>query len=190
MVKRVWAIVVSLTLILCFCGVIAANRSLSPEGERQRAFRAAERGDIEELGRLLDRGLSPNARVRSDNLWILRKLNHEDEFFRYGTPLIVGAAYGRHYETVRYLLDRGADVNNPGPAGETALLEAAGQDDAKMVRLLLSRGADPYMCWKDGSLPESHNPEVQRLLEHGMADWKRRGLPSVRHRREPSPGSY
>lgn len=64
-----------------------------------------------------------------------------------GTPLM-HAAYHRHIAAVRWLLERGADVNQRATfhgleTGRcTALHLAAQTDDAELVSLLLSRGAD------------------------------------------------
>jgi ankyrin repeat protein len=61
------------------------------------------------------------------------------------TPLMAAAQAG-HTETVRTLLDAGADVNarrGGGAKGRTALIDAAGAGHAEIVRLLLGKGADP-----------------------------------------------
>jgi ankyrin repeat protein len=87
------------------------------------------------------------------------------------SPVLSGAASG-DVETLRLLLDAGAKVddfpksNEPRAADiaagfRTPLMWAAYHNDARMVRLLLERGADPYQstyfgsplshaCWSDG----------------------------------------
>jgi len=94
------------------------------------------------------------------------------------SQLRIAAGLGRMNE-VSSLLDRGADANSPGPgteqvpAGGTALMLAVARNHQDVVRLLLSKGADPnqadqgggtaliYASWKG-------NIEIVRmLLKHG-----------------------
>ena len=58
------------------------------------------------------------------------------------TPLLFAARQG-HVETVRVLLDSGANVNDTAAAGTSALVVAAHSDHGELARFLLSRGADP-----------------------------------------------
>jgi ankyrin repeat protein len=53
----------------------------------------------------------------------------------------------------RVLLDAGADVNQPQEAGWTALHQAAHRGWTEIVRLLLSRGADPAAPTAEGKSP-------------------------------------
>jgi ankyrin repeat protein len=55
-------------------------------------------------------------------------------------PLFDAAALS-NLDKVRRLLDGGADPNQTGPNGNTALIAAAAQNDDRIVRLLLERGA-------------------------------------------------
>ena len=94
-------------------------------GRADRAlYRAAERGDLERLARLLEAGANVNAALQGD-----------------GTPLI-GAARAGKLEAVRLLLDRGADPNLPVRGDGTPLIMAAREGHAEVVALLLGRGAD------------------------------------------------
>jgi ankyrin repeat protein len=63
------------------------------------------------------------------------------------TPLW-GAAYGGYDGEVRFLLDRGADVNGKTGFDQTPLMIAASQGHESTVRLLLSRGADVFAEWQ------------------------------------------
>ena len=47
-----------------------------------------------------------------------------------------------HTETVKLLLDKGADVNMKTDNGETALIEASENGHIEVVKLLLDKGAD------------------------------------------------
>ncbi len=97
------------------------------------------------------------------------------------TPLHY-AAQGGHATVVAFLLDKGAQVNRPNIAGETALHYAVGLDDPETVKLLLSRGADPQAKTTDGSTPLQMAAawgqlgSIEALLEKG-AD-PRQTLPS------------
>jgi hypothetical protein len=62
---------------------------------------------------------------------------------------------------VSQFLDRGADVNSRDEDRQTALFLAVCNDSAKMVRLLLSRGADASL--RDGWKPE--NPDGFTAIE-------------------------
>jgi ankyrin repeat protein len=66
------------------------------------------------------------------------------------TPLMQAAAFG-NIETLRVLLDAGAEVNARNRADATALLWAAG--DPEKARLLIERGADVKLQSKQGRTP-------------------------------------
>ena len=59
------------------------------------------------------------------------------------TPLLVAVSVHGNSATVRYLIEKGADVKVIGPLGSDALQLAAMKGDTEMVRLLLKKGADP-----------------------------------------------
>ena len=66
------------------------------------------------------------------------------------TPLMAGVLYG-DADTVRLLLDSGADPNIRNEAGATALMWAT--DDPEKTRLLLTKGADAKARSEDGRTP-------------------------------------
>ena len=86
------------------------------------------------------------------------------------TPLMYAALYG-DFDSVRLLLDSGADPNVRNDAGATALMWAA--DDLEKARLLLDRGADANARSDDGRTPLiiaagqfGSGPLVKLLLDH------------------------
>ncbi len=87
------------------------------------------------------------------------------------TPLMYAAALGS-LDTMRLLLDNGADVNARSAIGATALMWAAA-DPAK-VRLLVERGADVKMASESGrtalllaAMSDQSAATVRLLLERG-----------------------
>jgi ankyrin repeat protein len=87
------------------------------------------------------------------------------------TPLMYAAALGS-LDTMRLLLDKGADVNAKSAAGATALMWAAA-DPAK-VRLLVERGADVKAVSESGrtalllaAMSDQSAETVRLLLERG-----------------------
>lgn len=57
------------------------------------------------------------------------------------SPLII-AAYKNYDVTMRYLLDKGANMNTRGQDGKTALIFAIEYNAHDVLRLLLESGAD------------------------------------------------
>ena len=56
--------------------------------------------------------------------------------------LFFAAAYGGSLEVVRFLIEKGADINARDDRGETALHSAARGGSLKAVRFLVEKGAD------------------------------------------------
>jgi hypothetical protein len=115
-----------LTLAACGCG-------LSRVGETTPLIQAARAGDIAQLEKLLAEGANPDQRV-GVNGW---------------TPLMHAIHKGQK-ESVRVLVQHGADVNAKTQNRGTALIEAAGYGYADIVATLLKAGADPDVRDKDG----------------------------------------
>jgi hypothetical protein len=67
-----------------------------------------------------------------------------------GVRLITWAAQHGHTDLVRFLLDRGADIEEKASEAESPLMLAAWQGYPGMVRLLLERGANPYYVTPKG----------------------------------------
>jgi len=67
----------------------------------------------------------------------------------HSSALIEASLHG-HLDTVRRLLDQGADINAKGNTGATALMMACWWGHADIVRLLLDRGANVNARGLDG----------------------------------------
>jgi beta-lactamase regulating signal transducer with metallopeptidase domain len=95
-----------------------------PDPLDEALFKAALRGDLARMQRLLDRGARANAAIDGD-----------------GSPLI-GAARGGHLEAMNMLIAAGADVNLAVEGDGSPLIMAAQNGHLEAVRLLVARGAD------------------------------------------------
>lgn len=86
-----------------------------------------------------------------------------------GVAPIHAAAAVRDIETMRLLIERGADVNAPQQMGYTALHTAAQHGDEAMVEMLLAAGANPKAIAGDGKSPadlasaQGHTVLAERL---------------------------
>jgi hypothetical protein len=114
-------------------GLTAFGCGLSRMGETTPVIDAARAGDTGELERLLAAGANPNHRA-GVNDW---------------TPLMHAIHKGQK-DSVRVLLQHGADVNATMQNGGTALIEAAGYGYAEIVAMLLDAGAKPDVRDHDG----------------------------------------
>lgn len=104
--------------------------------EQMQLFAAVTNNDLRHAQRLLDAGVSPNSADDDDD-----------------TPLIMAATGGR-IEMMQLLLDHGADVNQPGLNGRSALRVAIEAENVAAVTFLLKAGADPLMASYDSQRKE------------------------------------
>lgn len=68
----------------------------------------------------------------------------------FGVRPVHAAGAAHDHETMRLLLEAGADPNQQQRGGFVPLHEAAHTDDVEMARLLLEHGADPSLTADDG----------------------------------------
>jgi hypothetical protein len=120
-------------LPVCTLALFASGCGLSRIGETTPLIEAARAGDIPKLEKSLASGANPNQRA-GVNDW---------------TPLMHAIHKGQK-ESVRVLLQHGADVNARMGNGSTALIEAAGYGYADIVKKLLEAGAKPDVRDRDG----------------------------------------
>ncbi|KAI3893441.1 hypothetical protein MKX03_020285, partial [Papaver bracteatum] len=91
------------------------------------------------------------------------------------TPLHHATVKG-HFDTVRYLLEKGANPDASDNTNATPLLYAAKLGDAKIITLLLSRGVRVDVATGHGTALKfaanlGHRDVVKVLLDHGANFW-------------------
>lgn len=112
------------------------------DAEQMQLFAAVSNNDLRYAKSLLEKGISPLSADIDDD-----------------TPLIMAAAAGRQ-EMMRLLLDHGADVNQPGLNGRSALRVAIEAGNLETVTLLLIAGADPLM----NSYDSARNEDISDVM--------------------------
>ncbi|MCB2087633.1 MAG: ankyrin repeat domain-containing protein [Sphingomonadaceae bacterium] len=99
------------------------------------------------------------------------------------TPLMLAVSLG-FVEGVDALIDAGARTDVANDAGETPLIAAVHRRDAGMVRLLLSKGADPERNDNSGRSARDYATLMGRnsamLAEIERADEERKGKPEAK----------
>ena len=121
-----------------FLGIAAPSPASEP-GLSDRFAVAIERGDLAAVKALVEEGNAPDSAIDYGGEPV--------------TPLYKAAGEGRT-EIVRYLIEKGADVNFRGKEwGHTPLSEAAGRGFDDVVEVLLKAGADPKIKDRNGYTP-------------------------------------
>src|SRR5262249_13563082 len=128
------------------------NPNVRPLTESSPLIQAATAGDAEMMQLLLDRGadvkmaaepalsLAITTRCSKCIDLIMAKKPDREAF----TGALLENAVLADANTIRMLLDHGADVNSVDPTGRTSLMYAVGSDllNLDVVKLLIDRGAD------------------------------------------------
>lgn len=128
---------------------------------RHGLMTALEKGDADEVKRLLSEGVDPNtcsesAIEKPDVSTLLRCTLPDVARKRPGhkTTALMMAVMSRHGYLVSLLLDKGAKVNEPDEYGFTVLSLAISEQRLDLVQQLLEHGADPNLA------NESHMPNL------------------------------
>jgi ankyrin repeat protein len=118
--------------------------------------RAAARGDVAQIRKLLAEGADPNAKDAAGR-----------------APLHV-AAFGSHYDAMRALVAGGGDINAMEASRYDVITIAAVKDDVRMVKLAVELGGDAGLITSpyDGTALIAaahlgHDGVVQALIEAG-----------------------
>ena len=83
------------------------------------------------------------------------------------TALHIAAAKNKCLKVVSILCERGYDLNAQDGAGNTPLHKAAAKENLQIVRLLLARGANPWLRNGKGQLPRDlaeQNKKLRNIL--------------------------
>eukprot|EP01108_Squamamoeba_japonica_P000752 TRINITY_DN1271_c0_g1_i1.p2 TRINITY_DN1271_c0_g1~~TRINITY_DN1271_c0_g1_i1.p2 ORF type:complete len:123 (+),score=60.40 TRINITY_DN1271_c0_g1_i1:61-429(+) len=93
-------------------------------------------------------------------------VNAKEPGVRGSTPLQQAADYG-HVELIRYLAQKGADVNAKDNFGNTALLNAVYEGHTGAVKELLKLGANTSVKGPDGKTPKeaADKDEIRALFK-------------------------
>ncbi|XP_046584342.1 oxysterol-binding protein-related protein 1-like [Haliotis rubra] len=105
----------------------------------------------------------------------VKRSSMETHSTRGWTPLHLASYFG-HYDTVKILLENGADLNIVNTVGDTPLHQAAHTAREQVLTVLLEYGADVMAVNSEGHQPKhlARNPNVKRLIEAAEVHESRR----------------
>lgn len=150
-------------VLLSACqGIPNSSQSLSEERKmklmNQQLIVAAEKGDTENVLKLLKDGANINAK---DGL---------------GRTAVMAATYANKVETVKVLIQNGADINIRDNQLNNVLLYSGAEGSLEIVKLAIDAGADTKLTNRYGGtalIPASergHVDVVEELLNHSDID--------------------
>ena len=154
-----------LTLSLACVPYGIAQRTPEQQETLDEAFlTAVQRRDWAKIQQLLDSGANINARARTNRNYALQY-----------------AVFWPDANLVKFLLDKGADINLTDDGDDTALMEAANNNDPQnkvIVKLLLERGANVHASGNRALLnaAKEGGPEIVQLLLQKGADPNARNI--------------
>ncbi len=113
--------------------------------------------------------------IKTSNAIRLHKTLHIDATDKNGDTGLIMAARRGYLETVKTLLDRGANTNIANKHGDTALIEAVKQTSTEIISILLESGCDINKANKLGNnamitAAHKNNIEIIKILITENAD--------------------
>jgi serine/threonine-protein phosphatase 6 regulatory ankyrin repeat subunit B len=120
--KRILVVLIVIALVVLGLFIWSYEQ---PKLLNYKLLAAAQNGNIEVIGNLLNQGIRVDEKFGGDG----------------DTALYRAAAYG-HTKAVKFLLEHGADVNASNDVGTTALISSSYHGYAEIVSILLNAGAD------------------------------------------------
>lgn len=137
--------------VLCACFLAACEiKEDNPPMTKYALIEAAERGDVDELRKLIDRGADLNA---TDTR---------------GRTAMMAATHANKPESVKILIEAGADVNKQDNRLDNPFLYAGAEGLLEILRLTIDAGADPTITNRYGGvaiIPASEHGYVQVVEE-------------------------
>lgn len=140
---------------ILFTGLLVAPVGISAKGPTDDLVQAAEKGDLQKVRLLLNRGVDPNGTDKTNNtalekaarnghLPIVQVLLDKGAIVDAGSyPALLAASQNGHVRVVEALLDKGADVRkSTGPKMGFLFSVKKCQNAMAVVKALLSAGAD------------------------------------------------
>ncbi|XP_059496891.1 IQ motif and ankyrin repeat domain-containing protein 1-like isoform X2 [Stegostoma tigrinum] len=138
------------------------ERKLRQEEQKRRTrmLEAAFDGDVDEMKALLNEvsDLDSKNRIGNDEMGKVIRRRHQlaliDCTDAHGNTPLSEASGGGHPEAIRFLIEKGANLNSKGAYGRTPLYRAAFGGHLAALEMLLQYGGDPRICADDGIIPE------------------------------------
>jgi ankyrin repeat protein len=161
------------TAQLTFLGWVIPDFNFAPSEE---GFRLDDQRAVETCLRWITRGTQDALCHWISAHWA----NISQEHSEVGSKMFMYAARTNSSSVIKCLRRRGADINEPGPGGCTALIELVLENHQEAVKLLLANGADANFCVKGSNFPPlslaagQGNEEISLLLLDSGADLETR----------------